>query len=142
MQRCIVHIRQLFHVLVPAKEDCEFHLGQLKRFSLRELRAATSNFHHKNFVGRGGFGEVYKGTMADGSVVAVKRLKHECTQGEELRFQTELQMISMAVHRNLLRLDGFCMTTTERLLVYPFMATGSVASCLKGILISVSMFIL
>ncbi|TKY71439.1 BRASSINOSTEROID INSENSITIVE 1-associated receptor kinase 1 [Spatholobus suberectus] len=40
-------------------------------------------------------------------------------------------MISMAVHRNLLRLRGFCMTPTERLLVYPFMANGSVASCLR-----------
>ncbi|KAI3675866.1 hypothetical protein L1987_85462 [Smallanthus sonchifolius] len=40
-------------------------------------------------------------------------------------------MISMAVHRNLLRLKGFCMTPTERLLVYPFMANGSVASWLR-----------
>ncbi|KAL6964313.1 Somatic embryogenesis receptor kinase 1 [Sarracenia purpurea var. burkii] len=35
----------------------------------------------------------------------------------------------MAVHRNLLRLNGFCMTPTERLLVYPFMVNGSVESC-------------
>ncbi|KAJ0790653.1 putative transferase, protein kinase RLK-Pelle-LRR-II family [Helianthus annuus] len=34
-------------------------------------------------------------------------------------------MISMAVHRNLLQLRGFCMTPTERLLVYPYMANGS-----------------
>jgi somatic embryogenesis receptor kinase 1 len=39
----------------------------------------------------------------------------------------------MAVHRNLLRLRGFCMTPTERLLVYPYMANGSVASRLRGI---------
>ncbi|KAL8134072.1 hypothetical protein AgCh_009223 [Apium graveolens] len=37
----------------------------------------------------------------------------------------------MAVHRNLLRLRGFCLTPTERLLVYPYMANGSVASCLR-----------
>jgi hypothetical protein len=43
-------------------------------------------------------------------------------------------MISMAVHRNLLRLRGFCMTPTERLLVYPYMANGSVASRLRGTL--------
>lgn len=71
--------------------------------------------------------------MADGSLVAVKRLKEERTQGGELQFQTEVEMISMAVHRNLLRLRGFCMTPTERLLVYPYMANGSVASCLRGI---------
>ncbi|CAK7356993.1 unnamed protein product [Dovyalis caffra] len=116
---------------VPAEEDPEVHLGQLKRFSLRELQVATDNFSHKNILGRGGFGKVYKGRLADGSLVAVKRLKEERTQGGELQFQTEVEMISMAVHRNLLRLRGFCMTPTERLLVYPFMVNGSVASCLR-----------
>ncbi|KAG6789078.1 hypothetical protein POTOM_005162 [Populus tomentosa] len=116
---------------VPAEEDPEVHLGQLKRFSLRELQVATDNFSHKNILGRGGFGKVYKGRLADGSLVAVKRLKEERTQGGELQFQTEVEMISMAVHRNLLRLRGFCMTPTERLLVYPYMANGSVASCLR-----------
>ncbi|CAL5358369.1 unnamed protein product [Camellia sinensis] len=116
---------------VPAEEDPEVHLGQLKRFSLRELQVATDNFSNRNILGRGGFGKVYKGRLADGSLVAVKRLKEERTQGGELQFQTEVEMISMAVHRNLLRLRGFCMTPTERLLVYPYMANGSVASCLR-----------
>ncbi|XP_074562932.1 LRR receptor kinase BAK1-like [Curcuma longa] len=116
---------------VPAEEDPEVHLGQLKRFSLRELQVATDNFSNKNILGKGGFGKVYKGRLADGSLVAVKRLKEERTPGGELQFQTEIEMISMAVHRNLLRLRGFCMTPTERLLVYPFMANGSVASCLR-----------
>ncbi|KAJ9686923.1 hypothetical protein PVL29_015678 [Vitis rotundifolia] len=116
---------------VPAEEDPEVHLGQLKRFSLRELQVATDNFSNKNILGRGGFGKVYKGRLTDGSLVAVKRLKEERTQGGELQFQTEVEMISMAVHRNLLRLRGFCMTPTERLLVYPYMVNGSVASCLR-----------
>ncbi|KAD3067351.1 hypothetical protein R6Q59_018580 [Mikania micrantha] len=116
---------------VPAEEDPEVHLGQLKRFSLRELQVATDNFSNRHILGRGGFGKVYKGRLADGTLVAVKRLKEERTQGGELQFQTEVEMISMAVHRNLLRLKGFCMTPTERLLVYPFMANGSVASCLR-----------
>ncbi|XP_042454489.1 LRR receptor kinase BAK1-like isoform X2 [Zingiber officinale] len=116
---------------VPAEEDPEVHLGQLKRFSLRELQVAADNFSNKNILGRGGFGKVYKGRLADGSLVAVKRLKEERTPGGELQFQTEVEMISMAVHRNLLRLRGFCMTPTERLLVYPYMANGSVASRLR-----------
>ena len=117
-----------------AEEDPEVHLGQLKRFSLRELQVATDNFNNRNVLGRGGFGKVYKGRLADGSLVAVKRLKEERTPGGELQFQTEVEMISMAVHRNLLRLRGFCMTPTERLLVYPYMANGSVASRLRGTL--------
>ncbi|BBN67393.1 somatic embryogenesis receptor-like kinase 1 [Prunus dulcis] len=123
--------RKNFFFDVPAEEDPEVHLGQLKRFSLRELQVATDSFSNKNILGRGGFGKVYKGRLADGSLVAVKRLKEERTPGGELQFQTEVEMISMAVHRNLLRLRGFCMTPTERLLVYPYMANGSVASCLR-----------
>ncbi|KAI8025156.1 BRASSINOSTEROID INSENSITIVE 1-associated receptor kinase 1 [Camellia lanceoleosa] len=116
---------------VPAEKGPEVHLGQLKRFSLHELQVATDNFSNINILGRGGFGKEYKGRLADGSLVAVKRLKEECTQGGKLQFQTEVEMVSMAVHRNLLPLCGFCMTLTERLLVYPFMSNGSVASCLR-----------
>ena len=127
------HHFMLFLLLFDsAEEDPEVHLGQLKRFSLRELQVATDSFSNKNILGRGGFGKVYKGRLADGSLVAVKRLKEERTPGGELQFQTEVEMISMAVHRNLLRLRGFCMTPTERLLVYPYMANGSVASRLRG----------
>lgn len=108
-------------------------MGLVKRFSLRELQVATDNFGNQNILGKGGFGKLYKGRLADGSLVAVKRLKEERTQGGELQFQMEVEMISMAMHRNLLGLDGFCMTPTERLLVYPFMANGSVESCLRGI---------
>ncbi|XP_068322968.1 BRASSINOSTEROID INSENSITIVE 1-associated receptor kinase 1-like, partial [Pyrus communis] len=116
---------------VPAEEDPEGFLGQLKRFSFRELQVATNTFSNGFILGRGGFGKVYKGRLADGTLVAVKRRKKEITQGGEQQFQTEVKMISMAVHRNLLRLLGFCMTPTERLLVYPYMANGSVAACLR-----------
>ena len=118
---------------MAAKEDPEGHLGQLKKISLRELEVATDGFSDKNSLGRGGFGKVYKGRLADGSLVAVKRQKKEITPGAgELQFQAEVDILSTVVHRNLLRLRGFCMTPTERLLVYPYMANGSVASRLRG----------
>ncbi|GMH31208.1 hypothetical protein Nepgr_033051 [Nepenthes gracilis] len=106
-------------------------LGNLTRFSFRELQIATNNFSSKNILGKGGFGIVYKGFLRDGGVVAVKRIKDGNAIGGEIQFQTEVEMISLAVHRNLLRLCGFCMTPTERLLVYPYMSNGSVASRLK-----------
>lgn len=93
---------------------------------------ATNNFSSKNLIGKGGSGNVYKGYLRDGTVVAVKRLRDGGAIGGELQFQTEVEMISLAVHRNLLRLYGFCLTATEQLLVYPYMANGSVASRLKG----------
>lgn len=111
--------------------DPEVCLGHLRRHTFKELRAATDNFNSKNILGRGGFGIVYKGRLNDGTVVAVKRLKDYNALGGEIQFQTEVETISLAVHRNLLRLWGFCSTENERLLVYPYMPNGSVASRLK-----------
>lgn len=107
-------------------------LGNLFKFSFKELQNVTNNFGSKNILGKGGFGIVYKGQLQDGTVVAVKRLKDGNAAGGDTQFQTEVRIISLAVHRNLLRLYGFCMTTTERLLVYPYMSNGSVASRLKA----------
>ncbi|XP_020699086.1 protein NSP-INTERACTING KINASE 3 isoform X2 [Dendrobium catenatum] len=111
--------------------DPELHFGHLKRYSFKELRLATNNFHSRNVLGKGGYGIVYKGYLRDGTVVAVKRLKDYNALGGEVQFQTEVEMISLALHRNLLRLFGSCTTEDERLLVYPFMPNGSVASKLR-----------
>lgn len=113
-------------------QDYEFDIGHLKRFSFRELQIATGNFSSKNILGQGGFGVVYKGYLPNRTVVAVKRLKDPNLSGE-VQFQTEVEMISLALHRNLLRLYGFCLTSNERLLVYPYMPHGSVADRLRGL---------
>ncbi|PNX60844.1 Leu-rich receptor serine/threonine protein kinase BAK1, partial [Trifolium pratense] len=68
---------------VPDEEDPEVYLGQLKRFLLHELLVATDNFRNENILGRGGFGKVYKGRLADGTLVAIKRLKEESAHGGE-----------------------------------------------------------
>lgn len=107
-------------------------LGNLRRFTFRELQSATDSFSSKNILGAGGFGNVYRGKLGDGTMVAVKRLKDVTGTAGESQFRTELEMISLAVHRNLLRLIGYCVTPAERLLVYPFMPNGSVASRLRG----------
>lgn len=125
------HNKQIFFDVNEQNQE-EVCLGNLRRFQFRELQAATHNFSSKYILGKGGFGNVYKGCLPDGTVVAVKRLKDGSNSGGETQFQTEVEMISLAVHRHLLRLYGFCITPTERLLVYPYMSNGSVASRLKG----------
>uniref|UniRef100_A0A5B7B748 non-specific serine/threonine protein kinase n=1 Tax=Davidia involucrata TaxID=16924 RepID=A0A5B7B748_DAVIN len=124
------HNQQIFFD-VNDQYDPEVCLGHLRRYTFKELRAATDHFNSKNILGRGGFGIVYKGSLTDGTLVAVKRLKDYNAVGGEIQFQTEVEMISLAVHRNLLRLWGFCTTENERLLVYPYMPNGSVASRLR-----------
>ncbi|XP_030548439.1 probable LRR receptor-like serine/threonine-protein kinase At5g45780 [Rhodamnia argentea] len=128
---CWVHwyrSRFLFNAYV--QQDYEFEIGQLKRFTFRELQTATGIFSPKNILGQGGYGVVYKGCLPNGTLLAVKRLKDPNYTGE-VQFQTEVEMIGLALHRNLLRLYGFCMTPEERLLVYPYMTNGSVADRLR-----------
>ncbi|TYJ10629.1 hypothetical protein E1A91_A11G220400v1 [Gossypium mustelinum] len=116
---------------VAGEVDRRIAFGQLKRFAWRELQLATDNFSEKNILGQGGFGKVYKGVLSDNTKVAVKRLTDFESPGGDAAFQREVEMISVAVHRNLLRLIGFCTTPTERLLVYPFMQNLSVAYRLR-----------
>ncbi|PKA59471.1 putative LRR receptor-like serine/threonine-protein kinase [Apostasia shenzhenica] len=122
--------REVF-VDVAGEDDRRIAFGQLKRFAWRELQIATDSFSDKNVLGQGGFGKVYKGVLSDNTKIAVKRLTDYESPGGEAAFLREVELISVAVHRNLLRLIGFCTTPTERLLVYPFMQNLSVAYCLR-----------
>ncbi|XP_077214165.1 LRR receptor kinase SERK2-like isoform X2 [Tasmannia lanceolata] len=118
---------------VAGEVDRRITFKQLKRFSWRELELATDNFSEKFVLGQGGFGKVYKGVLADNTKIAVKRLIDYESPGGEAAFLREVEMISVAVHRNLLRLIGYCTTPSERLLVYPFMQNLSVAYRLREI---------
>ncbi|KAG4386016.1 hypothetical protein AAZX31_12G187800 [Glycine max] len=95
--------------------------GSLLVFGYRDLQNATKNFSDK--LGEGGFGSVFKGTLGDTSVVAVKKLK-SISQGEK-QFRTEVNTIGKVQHVNLVRLRGFCWEGTKKLLVYDYMPNGS-----------------
>ena len=86
-------------MVITAQEDSEISLGQLKRFTLSQLRIATENFSSRNEIGRGGFGKVYKGVLTDGTAVAVKRLREDRSLGNEQQFQTEVNLILLYIHR-------------------------------------------
>jgi hypothetical protein len=131
----LLQLKLFISLCSPGEDDRRIAFGQLKRFAWRELQLATDNFSEKNVLGQGGFGKVYKGALPDGTKIAVKRLTDYESPGGEAAFLREVELISVAVHRNLLRLIGFCTTQTERLLVYPFMQNLSVAYRLRGTLI-------
>ncbi|CAI5478847.1 unnamed protein product, partial [Closterium sp. Yama58-4] len=115
----------------PLHEEILGHLQQLQRFRLEDLRKATSGFSSSLLLGEGGYGLVNRGSLRDGKQVAIKLLKKE-RRGTEEAFINEVNAISGAVHRNLLRLEGFCVERGERALVFPFLPHGSVADYLKG----------
>lgn len=96
--------------------------------SLPSLQAATNNFDESNKLGEGGFGTVYKGNLS-GQEVAVKRLPRGSDQRlEELK--NELGLMAKLHHRNLVRLEGFCLEEGERLLVYEYMPNKSLDNIL------------
>ncbi|KAL8110977.1 hypothetical protein AgCh_026657 [Apium graveolens] len=97
------------------------------RFSLGQMQRATSNFHDKLVIGKGGFGNVYKGTFKVGpTVVAIKRLHSRSSQGP-LEFRTEIEMLSKFRHSHLVSLIGYCNDGYEMILVYEFMPGGTLA---------------
>ncbi|KAG5529014.1 hypothetical protein RHGRI_029622 [Rhododendron griersonianum] len=118
---------------VAGVDECKISFGQLRKFTWREIQLATDNFSESNIIGQGGFGKVYKGVLSDNIKIAVKRLMDYHSPGGEAAFLREVQLISVAVHRNLLRLIGFCTTSSERILVYPFMQNLSVAYRLRDL---------
>ncbi|TYH39214.1 hypothetical protein ES332_D12G164600v1 [Gossypium tomentosum] len=95
--------------------------GSLLAFGYRDLQIATKNFSEK--LGGGGFGSVFKGMLADSSVIAVKQLER-INQGEK-QFRTEVSTIGTIQHVNLVRLRGFCSDGARKLLVYDYMPKGS-----------------
>uniref|UniRef100_A0A1J3J2U3 non-specific serine/threonine protein kinase n=1 Tax=Noccaea caerulescens TaxID=107243 RepID=A0A1J3J2U3_NOCCA len=97
-------------------------------FKIEELEKATNNFSQKNFIGRGGFGLVYKGVLPDGSVIAVKKVIESEFQGDA-EFRNEVEIISNLKHRNLVPLRGCSMVDedneSQRYLVYDYMSNGN-----------------
>ncbi|XP_061984213.1 probable LRR receptor-like serine/threonine-protein kinase At1g29720 isoform X2 [Populus nigra] len=100
-------------------------------FTLRRLKAATDNFNSENKIGEGGFGSVYKGELADGTIIAVKQLSPKSRQGNR-EFVNEIGMISCLQHPNLVRLYGCCIEGDQLLLVYEYMENNSLSRALFG----------
>lgn len=138
-------------------------------FTLRQIKAATSNFDAANKLGEGGFGSVYKvnmdtnshnssflslpveilmdairnhlwtsclflnaqGTLADGTIIAVKQLSSKSRQGNR-EFVNEIGMMSGLHHPNLVRLYGCCVERNQLLLVYEYMENNNLSHALFG----------
>ncbi|XP_073291644.1 probable LRR receptor-like serine/threonine-protein kinase At1g06840 [Primulina huaijiensis] len=103
----------------------------VKDFTYAEMALATNNFNSSSQVGEGGYGKVYRGVLADETVVAIKRAQEGSLQGEK-EFLTEIDLLSRLHHRNLVSLVGYCDEEGEQMLVYEFMSSGTLRDHLSG----------
>ncbi|KAL2555196.1 Proline-rich receptor-like protein kinase PERK5 [Forsythia ovata] len=100
-------------------------------FTYEELARATDGFSNANLLGQGGFGYVHRGLLPNGKEVAVKQLKVGSGQGER-EFQAEVEIISRVHHKHLVSLVGYCITGTQRMLVYDFVPNNTLEFHLHG----------
>ncbi|GKU91186.1 hypothetical protein SLEP1_g5091 [Rubroshorea leprosula] len=107
------------------------HLGWGHWFTLRDLELATNRFSKENVLGEGGYGVVYRGQLINGTPVAVKRILNNLGQAEK-EFRVEVEAIGHVRHKNLVRLLGYCIEGTHRMLVYEYVNNGNLEQWLHG----------
>ncbi|KAI4371667.1 hypothetical protein MLD38_009993 [Melastoma candidum] len=123
---CIYLRRRTNHRHNSLEEETGYDFTTMEslQFDLATIQLATDNFSRDNLLGRGGFGEVYKARLANGSDIAVKRLSRSSMQGSQ-EFKNEVMLVAKLQHRNLVRLLGFCLEAGEKLLVYEYVPNKS-----------------
>ncbi|KAG5383176.1 hypothetical protein IGI04_034652 [Brassica rapa subsp. trilocularis] len=109
----------------------ESHLGWGHWFTLRDLEIATNRFSKENVIGEGGYGVVYRGDLINGTPVAVKKILNQLGQAEK-EFRVEVDAIGHVRHKNLVRLLGYCIEGTHRILVYEYVNNGNLEQWLHG----------
>ncbi|KAL3825041.1 hypothetical protein ACJIZ3_021070 [Penstemon smallii] len=112
-----------------AKEDSVVILfpnnkNKIEDLTIVDILKATDNFNQANIIGCGGFGLVYKATLADGTKMAIKKLSGDMGLMDR-EFKAEVEALSTAQHKNLVTLQGYCVHDGFRLLIYTYMENGS-----------------
>ncbi|XVF76674.1 hypothetical protein PTKIN_Ptkin13bG0285800 [Pterospermum kingtungense] len=95
-----------------------------KIFTAKEIAKATRNFSKGNLLGLGGFGEVFKGILDDGTSIAVKRAKLGNDRGID-QIINEVRILCQVNHRNLVKLLGCCLELEQPLLIYEYIPNGT-----------------
>nr|CAB3457089.1 unnamed protein product [Digitaria exilis] len=136
---CAVSVRKIRERLATMREDMfrgrrsggssPVMKYKYPRITYRELVEATDEFSPDRLVGTGSYGRVYRGTLRDGTMVAVKVLQLQSGNSTK-SFNRECQVLKRIRHRNLMRIVTACSLPDFKALVLPFMANGSLERCL------------
>ncbi|PUZ62005.1 hypothetical protein GQ55_4G324000 [Panicum hallii var. hallii] len=113
----------------------EMSLKQGTAFSIfteADLTEATNKFDDNNILGRGGHGTVYKGTLKDGSLIAVKRCVLMTSEQQKKEFGKEMLILSQINHKNIVKLLGCCLEVEVPMLVYEFIPNGTLFQFIHG----------
>ncbi|KAL2633563.1 hypothetical protein R1flu_005042 [Riccia fluitans] len=135
-RRKIIERRAMMERNKMIKSSVKPNVGLLI-YKYDEVKAATKNFSQKNFIGSGGFGDVFKGQLKDGTKIAVKRMKN-CTIEGDTEFVNEVEVMNNVRHRNLVMLRGCCVSGKtadgpQRLLIYDYLPNGSLHDYLSNV---------
>uniref|UniRef100_A0A0D9WCA6 Protein kinase domain-containing protein n=1 Tax=Leersia perrieri TaxID=77586 RepID=A0A0D9WCA6_9ORYZ len=117
--------RQLSRVMTRQRSGPSSFKDPAEEFPFSQLAAATRDFSPEFKIGEGSFGTVYRGKLADGREVAIKRGGGRKFQEKETAFRSELAFLSRLHHKHLVGFVGYCEENDERLLVYEFMKNGA-----------------
>ncbi|XP_022751829.1 serine/threonine-protein kinase CDG1-like isoform X3 [Durio zibethinus] len=145
---CLFHKRGVSRTSETGSSDPSLqgrHLGvesslrEARRFQLEELSLATKNFSDRNLIGEGKFGQVYKGLLQDGMLVAIKKRAGAPSQEfiDEVNYHLpalylKACYVSSIQHRNLVTLLGYCQENNQQFLIYEYIPNGSVSIHLYG----------
>lgn len=99
------------------------------KFNMEEVESATQHFSEVNLLGKSSFSAVYKGILRDGSLVAIRSINVTSCKSEEAQFVKGLNLLTSLRHENLVRLRGFCCSTSrgECFLIYDFAPHGNLS---------------
>ncbi|XP_020528968.1 LRR receptor-like serine/threonine-protein kinase FEI 1 isoform X2 [Amborella trichopoda] len=93
-------------------------------YSSKDIIRKIEALNDENIIGSGGFGTVYRLTMDDGNVFALKRIV-KTNDGLDRFFERELEILGSIKHRYLVNLRGYCNSPSSKLLIYDFLPGGN-----------------
>lgn len=100
-------------------------------YSSQEIIQKLELLDEEDVIGSGGFGTVYKMVMDDFSQFAVKKINRSYESFDK-DFERELEMLGSIKHINLVHLRGYCKLPSAKLLIYDYLALGSLDRYLHG----------